>query len=86
VSARLSAVVVLGWVSAGVAASMVGGLLVLLTVADLGGGSLLLYAGPLLPVAFGAYRRGGRRLGLYCMGVVISVPCLVVALAYLVIE
>jgi hypothetical protein len=83
VRTRLSAAVVLGWMSAGLAAAMVGGFLVLLTVSDLGGGSLLLDAGLLLAIAFGAYGRGRRQLGLYCMGVVISVPCQVVALAYL---
>jgi ABC-type sulfate transport system permease subunit len=86
VSASLPAVVILGWISAGLAASMVGGFLVLLTVADLGRASLLLYAGLLLALAFGAYGRGGRQLGFYCMGVVISVPCLVVALMFLVSE
>jgi hypothetical protein len=82
----LSAGVVLGWILVGLVASMVGGLLVLLTVSDLGGGSLLVDAGLLLAVAFGAYGRGRRQLGYYCMGVVISVPCLFVALGWLVVE
>jgi hypothetical protein len=82
VRTSLSAGSVVGWISVGLALSIFGAFLVVITVGELGWGSLSLYGGLLFAVAVGVYGRGGRQLGLYSMGVVISLPCLFVALLF----
>jgi hypothetical protein len=82
VSTSLSAGCVLGWISAGLATSAVGACVVVGTVQYLGPGTLLLYFGLLLAVAIGPYGRGRRQFAYYGMGIVMSIPCLFVALLY----